>query len=714
MLGSGSRLRSLAAAAIAAALVLVATRQLGPAGCHAPHGYYRAQVDAFLADRLALTEHPDGLAHDLAWTETGVQQVWGLGAPAWQTPFELAGRLAGAEPFPDRIALLAWLALMGFALLRGFCRRGHEPWWVGAGTIAIAALLPGFVALLRGKLGVYEEAAVYAYGAAMMMLGGLAAFARRPTATGYVLLVGLAGLGGLFRPTVWFYGAATLIVATAVLLRDARARARAHADHADRGDRAGRAGRGRIAGPLALGLALFLAGGGLLYASNAHRFGRGSEFGHRLNLHSLPGNIMATRFSYPFERASLGEASAELFGSLFDRPEKRSKRGFYQTGLHRGQQPIPRWREYYFSTYSWPYAPLLCAGLVLAALAWRRRGEAYRPARWLGPWALIGLAPLVAFYLWSPSLSSRYQLDLAPGFVALLAIAWRSFARYARPGVAVTALALAWGAAVATSQVTRPRVYGPVDRETAIAESYGMSRPLPSLRALPGGHDADDPAWGTHSDIATAFARCADETGAPVSCDAPPLPGDRLVLGARDAAGWLVTHVRIPDSEPPRCDAPAPAAGDPPRCDAPAPAAGDPPRCDGPPTIATAPDAVVEATEALPPPLYLDGFGWDLSTRRVPVATYFFVDDPRFVELEVEHAAPGRRIADWTQEVRVAVGLVHLAPVSAAETARGVRLRFEPPAPLSPGLHVIFVAFGPDEHLDQPRSDFKLHSIRWR
>ncbi|HSK02029.1 MAG TPA: hypothetical protein VK932_12345, partial [Kofleriaceae bacterium] len=304
------RLRSLAAAAIVAALVLVATRQLGPAGCHAPHGYYRAQVDAFLAGRLALTEHPEGLAHDLAWTETGVQQVWGLGAPAWQTPFELAGRATGASPFPDRIALLAWLALMGFALLRGFRRRGHEPWWVGAGTIAIAALLPGFLALLRGKLGVYEEAAVYAYGAAMMMLGGLASFVRRPTAAGYVALVGLAGLGGLFRPTVWFYGAATLIVATAVLLRGARARGRAA--HADR------AGRWRTAGPLALGLALFLAGGGLLHATNAHRFGRGTEFGHRLNLHSLPGNLTATRFSYPFERASLGEASAELLGGLFD------------------------------------------------------------------------------------------------------------------------------------------------------------------------------------------------------------------------------------------------------------------------------------------------------------------------------------------------------------------------------------------------------------
>ena len=699
LLASGSRLRSLAVAAVTAALLLIATRQLGPGGCHAPHGYYRAQVDAFLDGRLALTEHPDGLAHDLAWTESGVQQVWGLGAPAWQTPFELAGRAVGVSPVPDRIAMLAWLLLMIYALHRGFGRRDHEPWWASAGTVVIAALLPGFVALLRGKLGVYEEAALYAYGAAMMLLGGLGCFVRRPTAAGYVLLVGLAGLGGLFRPTVWFYGVATLAVATVVWVHHARAG----------GARLGGGGGGRWGRAVALGVALFVAGGGLLYATNARRFGRGTEFGHRLNLHSLPGNITATRFGYPFERASAGAAAAELLGGLFDRPEQRSKRGFYQTGLHVGQQPIPRWREYYFSTYSWPYAPLLAAGLVLAALAWRRRADTDPAARWLGPWALCGLVPLLLFYLWSPSISSRYQLDLAPGFVALLAIAWRGFARYARAGVALTALLLAWGGAVATSKVTRPRTGGgPVSAAAAADAAYRISRPLPSVRALPAGHDADDPAFGTHSDIAAAFVRCADVAGAPLSCDAPPLPGDLRVAGARDAAGWLVRYVRIPDvpdDPPPLCPA---EPGE--------PAGAEAPRCDGPPTVGTDPDAIAEAEVAAPPPLYLDAFGWDLETRRVPVATYFFAEDPRFVELEVEHAPEGdaRAITDWTREVRVAVGLVHLAPVAAAETARGVRLRFEAPAPLRPGLQVIFVAFGPDEHLDRPRSDFRLHAIRWR
>src|SRR5258705_3713175 len=102
-----SRLRTLAVASFVVVVAFVATRQIG--GGYAPYGGYRAQVDAFLGGRLALSDAPDALAHDLAWTDQGVQQVWGLGVPAWQTPFELAGRAVGVSPFPDRVALAAWL-----------------------------------------------------------------------------------------------------------------------------------------------------------------------------------------------------------------------------------------------------------------------------------------------------------------------------------------------------------------------------------------------------------------------------------------------------------------------------------------------------------------------------------------------------------------------------------------------------------------------------
>src|SRR5512144_1742282 len=95
----GSRLRSFGLAALLALVLLVACGQISLHGGYAPNPGYRAQVDALLDGRLALTPAPDGLLHDLAWTPRGVQQVWGLGVPLWQLPFEALGRLVGYAPF---------------------------------------------------------------------------------------------------------------------------------------------------------------------------------------------------------------------------------------------------------------------------------------------------------------------------------------------------------------------------------------------------------------------------------------------------------------------------------------------------------------------------------------------------------------------------------------------------------------------------------------
>ncbi|MBL0220205.1 MAG: hypothetical protein IPQ07_40835 [Myxococcales bacterium] len=477
-----TRLRSLGLAFAVALVLLLATRQLG---CHAysANGAYRAQVDAFLDGRLALSRSADALAHDLAWTPSGVQQVWGLGVPLWQTPFELAARLIGQDPFPDRVALLVWLTLGWFVLLRAF-RRPGEPWWVGGGAVLITALLPAFVTMVRGRMGVYEEAAVYAYTAALILLGGLVAFARAPSRTRFLVLLAAAGLTGLVRPTVWFYGLGTAVLATAIYLRAE--------------------GR-RVLPTVALGLALFVAGGAALYATNAARFGAGSEFGHKQNLEALPGNVVATRFSYPFERTGWIEASVELAGSVFGRPEQAGKKGFYAKDLHAGQSDVVRWREYYFTTFSWAYLPLLLAGLVLGALGWRRRqsetasddARGGDTDRWLGAWAVIGALPLAVFYLHSPSISSRYELDLAPGIAALLVIAWHGGVRWMiarKRGVIAPALLLAlWILALVTSK-TRGRVAGDlVDRETAAAARANLSRVVPRTHELPASYDLADP-----------------------------------------------------------------------------------------------------------------------------------------------------------------------------------------------------------------------------
>lgn len=643
-MGSGVPLRPVVVAvAIAIALgLLVGGRQITASGWHSAAPAYRAQVDAFLDGRFALSDAPEAMFHDFAWTDSGVQQVWGLGVPAWQTPFELAGRTVGVTPVPDRIPLLAWLALMVYVLIRAWWRRADEPWWIGAGAIAIMALLPAFVTLIRGRVGVYEEAAIYAYAGAMIVLGGMLRVAASPSRWRFLLLLAGAGLLGFIRPTAWCYGFATAAVASVrwLMLR-------------------GRRGLLEVA----LGGVLFAAGGGALYATNAARFGDGFEFGHRLNLQSLPGNLYATRFSYPMQRASLGEAAIELGASLFDRPELRARGGFYQKHLHHGVSTKPRWREYYFTTFTWAYLPVLLAGLVLGVLAWRRRRgvatDADPDARWLLAWAVLALLPLLGFYLRAPFVSSRYQIDLAPGFAVLLVIAWRAGARWISTRthgtwIALGVLAAAWATCIATARTAEPRSADPVDGATAARSLATITAAVKAPRTLPEAYDLDDPWLPVYTDLVPSFDHC---TGA--HC----FHGER----ALDSEQWTVVE----------------SVGG----------------------KATQP-------QHPPPALYLNLYRWNLDTGQMPPASYAFVQDPQFVELVV-NPVEGTPPLDWAREVQVAVGLVHLRLVKTMPDPRGTLLRFEASA-LPRGLQVAYFAFGPDEDLAKPMSRFAVQRIRWR
>jgi hypothetical protein len=678
-----TRQRALGVAIVVALVLLVAGRQLGPTRLYSGNGAYRAQVDAMLAGRLALTDVPEGLQHDLAWTDSGVQQVWGLGVPLWQTPFEVAGRAVGVTPFPDRVAMLAWLVLMTYVLIRAWRRPeidDGEPWWIGAGCVAITALLPGFVTMIRGRVGVYEEAAIYAYGGAMILLGATARFASAPTRARYLVLLAAAGAAGLLRPTVWFYGLGSAIVASAIWLRH-------------------RGRRGLV--ELAIGGVLFVAGGAALYETNAVRFGDGMEFGHRVNLHSLPGNLMATRFSYPFQRVGTGEAALELVTSLFDRPEKHAGASFYQKRLHHGVSTTPRWREYYFTTFTWGYLPVLLVGLVLGALAWRRRaGPAdHGDRRWLVAWAVLGGAPLFVFYLHSPSVSSRYQLDLAPAFAALLVIAWRAiaaaFVARGRGGLALGGLAAAWLASIMFARTADPLTTATVSRAAAVSATSDISRATGRPHVLPAAYDLADPWLPQYTDILESYDRCVDETGTPIDPQGPPLEGDTCFHGERapDAEQWIVWTSVVPPPPPETC-APPDAR----------------PVCIPDPTSATAGEVV--GVDVPPACLYLNAFRWDLATGMVPPATYVWTSDPHYVEIDL--ATLDGSDPDVASAVRVAVGRTHLGLASIADTGHGARLRFEARAPLPSGLQVVFLAFGDDTDIDRVRTRFAMTRIRWR
>ncbi len=650
-----SRRRALGLAVLLAIGLFAAGRLVTPTRWYAAQPNYRAQVDAFLSGRLALTEAPEGALHDLSWTDRGVQQVWGLGVPMWQTPFEVVGRAIGLTPFPDRIPLFCWLVLVMYASLRAWWRV-DQPWWRGAASMFVTALLPGFVTLVRGRMGVYEEAATYAYGAAMLLLAGTERLRQSPSRARYLSLVAAAGLTGLLRPTVWFYGLATLIVASVVR-------------------------RPRLA-ELALGVTLFVAGGAALYATNVERNGSPLEFGQRLNLEPLPGNLYATRFSYPFQRVGLIEASKELVGGLFGQPERHWKRTFYDRDLHVWQSDVPRWREYYFTTFSWPYLPLLLAGLVLGVVAWRRRDG---PERWLVAWAVLGGAPLAAFYLRTPSIASRYLLDLAPAFAALLLIVWWAVAR--RP-LAFAVLAAAWLANVVLAHVAMPRV-APVGRDAAATSAYAISRAIAHDHPLPDAYDLDDPWLPTNTDVLPSFDRCIDDADNPIDPAGVPITGDRCIHGERDKQQWIVWASEVREEPAQACPVAEPVCA----------------------IEATPVNSGEIVGAAVPPPsLYLNGMHWDLATGSVPPATYFWTRDPRFVEID----ARGPEGTDWSTAIQVAVGARHLRLVSLADTAHGVRLRFEPAAPLPGGLQIVFVAIGPDSAIDQPVTPFAITKIRWR
>jgi len=624
-----ARVGAVGAAVLLALALLVAGQQITPSGMNSAAPGFRAQVHAFLDGRLALTDAPEGTFHDYAWVDGGVQQVWGLGVPAWQTPFSLVG-------LPDRIPMLAWLALMFYVLIRAWWRRSDEPWWIGAGAIVITALLPAFVTLVRGRVGIYEETAIYAYAAALMLSGGLVRLFTKPSRARLLVLCAAAGLVAFIRPTAAVYGVATFVVAAAWWLQQ-------------------RGSRGLV--EVAIGGALLTAGGGALYATNAARFGDGFEFGHKLNLQSLPGNLYATRFSYPMQRASIGEAALELGASLFDRPEKRARGSFYQKHLHHGVSKRPRWREYYFTTFNWAYVPVLLAGLVLGGLAWRRRAnENTDGTRWLFAWAVLALVPLLAFYLRAPFVSSRYQIDLAPAFAVLVVIAWRAFALrlQTRPWIPIGVLAIAWIACIAIARTAEPRSADPVDGETAARLAAPIIEAKKHPRTLPGVYDLNDPWLPVHTDLIDTFERCT---------------ADRCLHGtrAKDSEQWTVTE-KVP----------------------------------GKPDVVHVP----------PPTLYLNLYRWNLETGQMPPATFAFVDDPAFIEIEI-YTVEGPQPSNWADEVNVAVGLVHLRLVSTTPTERGMKLlRFEAPN-LPRGLQVAYFAFGVDDDLAKPMSRIAVRRIRW-
>ena len=408
---------------------------------------HRLQTDAFLRGELALSHTPAALATDLAWTRGGVHQVWGLGVPLWRLPFETFAKILGFGAFPDRLAFVVAFVVVAFCVFKmtlapflklqqaGITSEPNQnrtllaarPLVFSVISIPVLLLLfPPFVNWLRTPFTVYDEVLAYAYLYVLALIVGLIALVRSSSWPKYWFLCALSGLGGLVRPTMAFYGVATVAVAGIWMLyeRSRAAKAQHHMSTVLSIVRSLKSWRWWT------GVALFIAGGTFLFITNQSRFGDGMEFGHRVHVEggSLLGAVYATRFGDPYAKEPLPSAARELFGAVF---LAKQFNGFdwYREGIFPGQSKTVRWRHFYSITFDGSFAILVVLGWLASiwsmARLWRKRrtmtGQMLAQpldaeSAIIGLWSFVSAVLLAGFYLRVCCISSRYIMDFAPAF----------------------------------------------------------------------------------------------------------------------------------------------------------------------------------------------------------------------------------------------------------------------------------------------------------
>jgi hypothetical protein len=617
--------------------------------------YHRAQVDALLRGSLALSACPSALRHDLAWSEAGVHQVWGLGVPLCRLPFDALARICGSQHFPDRISFGIALGLVAWCVLATFWR-SLVPFNLGPsgnaaspelgtrvrpengsasramavciwmGVVLLVLLFPPFVGLLKSRFEVYEEVIAYEYLAGVFLLCQMVVLARTPTASRYYLLCLCSGVGALVRPTMLCYSAGTVAAGALALCLGAAEK-----------------GIHPVGGPTLAGFwprlaRWFVLGGSMVglgslpvLSSNAVRFGSPFEFGHKLNLQTLYSSVYSTRFEAPYEKEPLASAAVELFGMMFCTRELSGNR-FHQPAVFPGQSATVRWREVYLTTYSPEYAALLVMALVLAGHslwplvhgqrpcpAWRDMGEVCWPRQQvpvLCLWGLASAAGLVFLYLRIPCIASRYLLDFMPAFVAILAAGWLDACR----------------------QLSVRR--------------HGHLLILGSLAVLV--------TWGCWR---VAGTRCS--YGGPVARSSQELEEGHEAMGGS--------------------------------------------------TVPTLPEKYDLGDNLDRFGIPFNGVGWAGQTGEMMPVGIWFVSDPEYIELAVGGAGAPLSEAE-VGIIRAKIGLEALVRESLRRTSSGWNIRFHGPLRkrYQHGLQPLFVAILPPQEMAEGQTSVRVLQLRWR
>jgi hypothetical protein len=508
---------------------------------YSPSLAFRQQTEAILDGRLALSESPANATFDLVWSEGGVHQVWGLGAPLWRLPFEAVARLLGYDMFPDRVTFATAIALLTYVILRTLASqlgvRATDDFLVRGPyffvVLITTVLFPPFLTLLSAPFNVYEEACAYGYLLSVGLLVGLLSLLHSKSFVQFCLLCALAALTAFVRPTLLAYGGATIVVAT-FLARSFGWRWRR----------------------TLTGLALFGLGGVCLMAVNWVRFGSPIEFGYAFQL-----NIMAEiRMRVAFSKEPLLSAAKELFGSLFF-VKKLNGIAFFAPDIVLGQSPTPRWRNFYHSTFDVTFMAGVALSWLISAIKWvrfaERRGKPTLPTI-ATLWSLSSAIPLTIFYLRSDVMSSRYMLDFAPAFAAaFLALAWRclSSARNRLPLWQTYAIALFaglwWTHQVVSAKFFDPPVI-PITEEgvrerlsykpkfSPLANEYVIEK-HPSDYGIPSNRDG----WRSDNGTAMPIVLLYFQHPGRISLEVRPAPGEQIreedyeVIKVKIGLEWL-------------------------------------------------------------------------------------------------------------------------------------------------------------------------------
>jgi len=369
----------------------------------------RLQTEAFLRGELAIQPLPYGHGSDWAWGN-GMQQVWGLGVPLIQLPFQILGKLVNNFGFPDRlIFLICYLtvATLFWVSLDDGTNNSDPGAKLKRRLLTIPVLLYAFlnhavINMIQGKFERYEEVISYGFLWSVMLFALLAIFLYRRERYLYLLICCLAGFALNVRPTIGAYGGMTFMIAYFL------------------------AWKGKVKWLLP-GLGLFLLGIGFYLLMNGLRFGSPLEAGHKLALTGTPISDYIVRFDNPMTWVPFTAAAMEQISGLFFIEFHNSD------VVIPWQLDVPRWREYNFK----PYFPV---EFILLLLAWslpivlwvryRRKGAAaFGPEEQLVAvglvWSFLSFALLLFFYAWWPGLVARYLVDFAPAIIIAIASLYR-------------------------------------------------------------------------------------------------------------------------------------------------------------------------------------------------------------------------------------------------------------------------------------------------